>query len=153
MTRKPLILAAVATALVLGTAFAYGPRFQSCADVDGAPSANQAQTRQQLHEPGTADPALMTRTRQRLHEPVDGTPAEATQTQTQTRQRLHEPGSAEAAAMTQARLQKRIHVEDAVGTQAGQRFAGQQARQVNQAQQAVQARDGSAPGAQYGPRR
>jgi uncharacterized protein HemX len=80
MTRTNLLLAAVAAALVAGTAFAYGPRHQDAAATDAV--ATRSQVRQQLHEPGTAEPAEMRQLRQQLHEPGTADPA-ATRTRAQ----------------------------------------------------------------------
>ena len=119
MTRTNLLLAALAATLVAGTAFAYGPRHQEAAASDA--TATRSQVRQQLHEPGTAEPAEMRQLRQQLHDPGSAAPDDAsrahahaqvqddaaTATRQQTRQQVHDPAEcdAEDAVQTQARQQ------------------------------------------------
>jgi uncharacterized protein HemX len=125
MTRTNLLLAALAAALVAGTAFAYGPRTQAAAPA----AATRDQVRQQLHEPGTAEPAEMNQLRQQLHEPGAAAPAEATQTRErqqtqdgtatatrqQLRQQVHDPAECDAEDAGQARVQRELHRAEAAG--------------------------------------
>jgi hypothetical protein len=127
MTRTNLFLATLATALVAGTAFAYGPRYQEAA----APSADAArsQVRQQLHEPGTAETAEMRQIRQQLHEPGTAEPAEATQargreqvqdaaataTRQQARQQFHDPAECDAEEATQTQARQQAQRADGAG--------------------------------------